>query len=79
MNLKLSVEQDLGSKRGADLGREKQDFLNDAYNNLIKESMSFGSRDEFDNFITEMEKSYFKTSKLPMTPYAGTSIGVKDY
>lgn len=71
MNLKLSVEQDLNQRRSTDLLKEKQEFLNDAYSNLIKEAMDFTSREDFDDFINEMEMSYFKTSKLLMTPYKG--------
>jgi len=59
------------------LSKEKQTFLNEAYNNLIKEAMSFTSREDFDDFIAEMELAYFKTSKLPMTPYKGPQIGQK--
>jgi hypothetical protein len=77
MNLKLSVEQDLSQRRAPDLLKDKQEFLNDAYSNLIKETMGFTSREEFDEFIAEMEMSYFRTSKLPMTPYKGPQIGSK--
>jgi hypothetical protein len=38
--------------------------------------MSFNDREEFDQFIAEMEREYFKTSKLAMTPYSGTHMGI---
>ena len=63
MNFKQSLSKDFHS-RTSGASPEKQVFLDSAFSDFIKNAATFQSRDDFNQHIQELERAYFKTSKI---------------
>lgn len=57
MDLRDSFEKDIAARTAA--SRDKQSLLNECVNNFMQQATTFASRHEFDQFLREMEQSYF--------------------
>ena len=57
MDLRASFERDIAERTSAN--RDKQSLLNECINSFMQQATSFASRQEFDQFLREMEQSYF--------------------
>lgn len=68
MNLKQSFDRDFHQRTNAN-SSEKQEFLDSAFQNFISNAATFSSREEFNQHISELEKAYFRTTKIETTPY----------
>ena len=52
-----------------------ESFFHEAKEEYLKDMFNFGSRKMFDNYMKNLETSYYDSVKLPKSPYVDTVTG----
>ena len=68
--LRQTLEEDLLNRFSNSNDRQQQ--VHDIFNTLVKQAVSFESREEFDQFMSEVESEYF-AKNLAKSPYRDPS------